>query len=1058
MPISSTTPINNYTGNSSTTVFPYDFYIPLEADISVYFDGVIQASGFTVSGVGNSTGGDITFSVAPTTGVTVRLERVTTRDRTTDYSEGGGLAADTLDADLDRVVAIVQEIDRATIQEDSDGKIDAVTRVIKNVVDPVSDQDVATKAYADTQAVLTAADLVLTNADVVLTGIDVGLTNADVVSTNADVVLTNADVVLTNADVVSAAAEVVLAQAEVVLAAAEVTNAQTEVTYADEWATKAEDSLISVAAGGDGSTDYSALHHAAKAAASAAPNEDIYTNIQSRNCLITTDPLSQAGSSTAGISSTIYTGNGTSQSITSGVDMSTGDLGGLVWVKGRSGATSHKFIDSVRGATIRLSSNATNAEVTEATGITSFDTTGFSLGADGDYNTNTSTYASWSFQTNQKKTGTTNRNKAYTAHYNADMGFSIVGYEGDGVTGHEIPHHLGVIPELTIIKNRDTADSWLVGSSLFGLGDYLALDTTAAITNAATREIIFSDTTINLKGTSNEINQSASNIISYNFTSTPNVSKVGTYIGTSAAGNYVSCGFKPSFVMIKELTGTGSWVIQDSIRGDNMIYADTSGAEAASSTQDIDFTDDGFVCTSTGGHVNATNSEYIFLAFAETSNDATKAIANYTKPTNADQLAITNPTTMSFANGFNATGQVDTQEDIAGGTLTFGTGYEDSKYYIYRTKDTAWGFSEVRPLTGLTRNDADKSGVVSPSDSTLRTTAKHFDYESETGVALASGEAAGYEAYHGFNKDLNDILATTNARWLVASITTSWLQYKHTERRILNSWRMRNSSAARMPKRFTIEGSQDGYSWTAIDSTYTSSDYTGNGAELWGDLQDTSANTTAYLYHRINITANSGDATYTSIAELELNTKIAADYYLEPEGKMYNDAGTRLDVVYVGECTTDASGNVSNFTNYSSGKKVFNEAEFLGKAVFHDEVLNKAFATAWVNFDGTQNPPLILDSFNVKDIVDTGTGTYTVIFETPMDTIGYTATIASINNSSNYTRGVGSYIDVNTPPTKKDFTAILCYGADASSSGSLMDTTFTCINIFGGKEIKGGAE
>jgi hypothetical protein len=37
--------------------------------------------------------------------------------------------------------------------------------------------------------------------------------------------------------------------------------------YAEEWAIKAEDSLVSTAAGGDGSTEYSALHWAAKAAA-----------------------------------------------------------------------------------------------------------------------------------------------------------------------------------------------------------------------------------------------------------------------------------------------------------------------------------------------------------------------------------------------------------------------------------------------------------------------------------------------------------------------------------------------------------------------------------------------------------------------------------------------------------------------------------------------------------------------------------------------------------------------------------------------------------------------
>ena len=41
-------------------------------------------------------------------------------------------------------------------------------------------------------------------------------------------------------------------------------------SYATEWANNAEDSLVSSAAGGDGTDDYSALHHAAKGAASAA--------------------------------------------------------------------------------------------------------------------------------------------------------------------------------------------------------------------------------------------------------------------------------------------------------------------------------------------------------------------------------------------------------------------------------------------------------------------------------------------------------------------------------------------------------------------------------------------------------------------------------------------------------------------------------------------------------------------------------------------------------------------------------------------------------------------
>ena len=40
-------------------------------------------------------------------------------------------------------------------------------------------------------------------------------------------------------------------------------NVEANVDYAEEWANKAEDSLISTAAGGDGSTEYSARHWAA---------------------------------------------------------------------------------------------------------------------------------------------------------------------------------------------------------------------------------------------------------------------------------------------------------------------------------------------------------------------------------------------------------------------------------------------------------------------------------------------------------------------------------------------------------------------------------------------------------------------------------------------------------------------------------------------------------------------------------------------------------------------------------------------------------------------------
>ncbi len=292
MTISTTTPINTYTGNSSTTVFAYNFRVLETADLSVFFDGVKQTAGFTVSGAGASNGGDVTFAVAPPTGTIVRLERITSLSRDTDYVEGGGLPSNTLDNDFDRLQSQIQEIDRRTIQEVSDATIDVENRVLKNVADPVNTQDVVTKNWAETvgngfagnaaasasaasasetnaaasasaasasetnaaaseaatnadvvstnaDVVSTNADVVTTNADVVTTNADVVTTNADVVTTNADVLLTNADVLLTNADVVSTNADVVSTNADVVSANTSASNALASELKSSKWSDEA---------------------------------------------------------------------------------------------------------------------------------------------------------------------------------------------------------------------------------------------------------------------------------------------------------------------------------------------------------------------------------------------------------------------------------------------------------------------------------------------------------------------------------------------------------------------------------------------------------------------------------------------------------------------------------------------------------------------------------------------------------------------------------------------------------------------------------------------------
>ena len=91
----------------------------------------------------------------------------------------------------------------------------------------------------------------------------------------------------------------------------------------------------------------------------------------------------------------LYTGTGSNQSITNGGNSNLQP--DWVWVKDRSATNDHKITDSSRLAnskpSITLESNTANAEYDDADPMStdSFDSDGFTIGTNGNYNTNTNT-------------------------------------------------------------------------------------------------------------------------------------------------------------------------------------------------------------------------------------------------------------------------------------------------------------------------------------------------------------------------------------------------------------------------------------------------------------------------------------------------------------------------------------------------------------------------------------------------------------------------------------------------------------------------------------------
>lgn len=109
MTISTTYAPVQYTGNAVTTAFafPYPFFD--NTDLLIYLDGVLQASGYTVTG-GSGASGTVTFSSAPASGVIVTLAMSLPYTQLDNYVENQAFPADTLERGLDKAAIRDQQL------------------------------------------------------------------------------------------------------------------------------------------------------------------------------------------------------------------------------------------------------------------------------------------------------------------------------------------------------------------------------------------------------------------------------------------------------------------------------------------------------------------------------------------------------------------------------------------------------------------------------------------------------------------------------------------------------------------------------------------------------------------------------------------------------------------------------------------------------------------------------------------------------------------------------------------------------------------------------------
>jgi hypothetical protein len=112
MTIGSGTPYDVHTGNGVTTVFAYGFTVLAATDLVATVNGVTTS--VTVNNVGTPAGGTVEFSVAPASGAQIILERVLTLTRLVEYQTNGDLLAATINADMDRMLMLIQGVNADT--------------------------------------------------------------------------------------------------------------------------------------------------------------------------------------------------------------------------------------------------------------------------------------------------------------------------------------------------------------------------------------------------------------------------------------------------------------------------------------------------------------------------------------------------------------------------------------------------------------------------------------------------------------------------------------------------------------------------------------------------------------------------------------------------------------------------------------------------------------------------------------------------------------------------------------------------------------------------------